>query len=60
MMTDRRTPAEWEVELGVTVLDPDGWDRRNYDVDWARPLTRDEFIDKACASTIQLKPGAAS
>jgi hypothetical protein len=46
------TPAEWEVILDVKVLDPDGWDRRNFREDWAKPLTRAEFRSKLFISTM--------
>lgn len=47
----RRTPSEWETALGVIVLDPDGWDRRNFADDWVKPLTEAEFRAKASVST---------
>lgn len=50
---ERRTPDEWCKRCGLTILDPDGWDRRNFAGDWARPLTWAEFRDKAWASTAQ-------
>lgn len=51
-----RTPDEWCQELQLQVLDPDGWDRRNFAEDWARPLTYDEFTDKLSVSTIRFLP----
>lgn len=48
----KRTPEEWESLLDVKILDPDGWDRRNFAADWAIPLTQSEFERKAWASTI--------
>jgi len=42
----------WERIMGITVIDPDGWDRKNLDADWAKPLTFDEFYDKATESTV--------
>jgi len=51
-MDIKRTPAEWEQVTGIRILDPDGWDRKNFEVDWAIPLTEKEFIAKAFTSTI--------
>lgn len=48
---EKRTPDEWQNILGITVLDPDGWDRKNFAVDWAKPLTQAEFQAKADMST---------
>jgi hypothetical protein len=43
------TPAEWETIIGVTIIDPDGW---NGEKDWEQPCTFDTFYDKYCASTV--------
>lgn len=51
------TPSEWSKLLGVTILDPDGWDRQNFWEDWGRPITREEFQTKASMSTIRIEPG---
>lgn len=49
----KRTPAEWEKILGILVIDPDGWDRGpNFDKDWAKPLTEEEFREKSDVSTV--------
>lgn len=47
---DLRTPAEWQRELGVVVMDPDGW-RPPQEKSWAEPISRSEFIDRAGVST---------
>lgn len=51
-MTDLRTPAEWEKELDVIVVDPDGWDRTNFEEDWAKPISREEFNQKLGRSSV--------
>lgn len=53
MMTDNplRTPDEWQKMLGVKVLDPDGWDRRNLEESWSEPISEDEFRIRASMST---------
>ena len=38
-----------------TVLDPDGWDRKNFDVSWNEKIDRDEFQRRLMQSTIQVK-----
>jgi hypothetical protein len=48
-----RTPAEWSAIKNITILDPDGWDRRNLAEDWAKPLTESEFDRKASHCTIR-------
>ena len=46
------TPVEWELITGIEVVDPDGWDGKNLEADWKKPLTFDEFFDKIVESTI--------
>lgn len=55
MSSERRTPDEWlqtEPFRDIIVLDPDGWDRKNFAADWARPLTEREFAEKVAMSTV--------
>ncbi len=47
-----KSADEWCVEFGITVHDPDGWDRTNYYASWAEPLTALEFARRASESTI--------
>lgn len=58
MIAVRKSADEWlatpEYE-GWTVLDPDGWDRRNYDESWAEKLTKAEFTDRLMHSTVKWK-----
>ena len=56
---DLRTPDEWLEDddfKGVIVMDPDGWDRQNYEESWAEKITRDEFGNRMGRSTCQI-PG---
>lgn len=39
---------------GVTVLDPDGWDRKNFEHSWAEELTREEFDSRLTLCTVQI------
>lgn len=50
---DLRSSQEWSQALEVTVLDPDGWDRRDLERSWSEPITRDEFLARLAASTIR-------
>ena len=43
---ERKTPAEWLATAdydGITILDPDGWDRTDFEASWNEPITRHEF-----------------
>lgn len=45
-------PIMWCAMFDIEVIDPDGWDRSgNFEKDWAKSLTFDEFMDKADEST---------
>ena len=45
-------PAEWEVIEDVAIMDPDGWDRRDFAKSWAEPLDHDEWLRRMATSTI--------
>jgi hypothetical protein len=44
-------PEEFEKILGVKILDPDGWDRKDPE-DFGRPITIYEFLEKVMPSTV--------
>ena len=51
-MATLRTSEEGAVQLGADVLDPDGWDRKNFIFSWHEELiTREEFDKRYLAST---------
>ena len=53
-MEPRLTPDQWlatDEFKGITVLDPDGWDRRNFEKSWVEPLTHYEFTVRLGLST---------
>jgi hypothetical protein len=56
-MEEKRTPQEWlESEFkGVTILDPDGWDRSDYKESWSEPITKDEMGRRTMMSTVQIE-----
>lgn len=48
------TPDEWLARSefwGVVVVDPDGWDRTNFEKSWLEPLTHSEFKRRLEKST---------
>lgn len=56
----QKTSEEWDKLIPyLTVIDPDGWDRKNYDYSWKEELiTFDEFQKRlmwsTCTSTINI------
>lgn len=46
----------WCYDTGIEILDPDGWDRRDYDNSWCEEITREEFIRRAAMSTCRAWP----
>jgi len=43
---------QWCKLTGITVYDPDGWDRQgDFQSDWDKLITLYEFLDKASSST---------
>ena len=51
---EKRTPEEWSDLVGVLILDPDGWDRMNFEESWSTPITRDDFNRRAAESTLMI------
>jgi hypothetical protein len=49
-------PENWCLRTGIRVVDPDGWDRKNYLISWQEPITRSEFLKRAGASTCMAWP----
>ena len=39
-------------KYGVLVLDPDGWDRKNYNKSWREKITYEEFKQRLMRSTL--------
>lgn len=52
---EKKTSSEWVELTGITVLDPDGWDRTNITESWLEPITIDEFKSRAGRSTVDLR-----
>ncbi len=56
MNEEKKTSAEWiKQKPYLTILDPDGWDRKNFDYSFNQELiTFEEFSRRLNVSTIQL------
>jgi len=50
-------PQKWCQLVNIQVLDPDGWDRKaeNFEKDWDKPISFNDFIIKSSISTCQHK-----
>ena len=50
----KKTSAEWIKEVGYEVLDPDGWDRSNFEYSFYKEeITFEEFQKRLFMSTIK-------
>lgn len=53
-----KTSEEWQEQFKhlIRVMDPDGWDRKNFDNSWYKEkITKDEFFGRVCSSTCAFK-----
>jgi hypothetical protein len=50
-----RPSGQWVLLTGLDILDPDGWDRQNFNQSWTEPISRDEFMRRASESTIDMR-----
>jgi hypothetical protein len=58
----KRSSEDWlkrihSGEIGATpypikIIDPDGWDRENFEESWNEKITFDEFADRLSISTV--------
>jgi hypothetical protein len=49
---ERASSEEWQQRFpDVVVMDPDGWDRSNFDASWAEPITLGEYRRRLALST---------
>lgn len=46
-----RTSAQWSERLELEILDPDGWDRQNFEASWTEEISKAEFWKRAARST---------
>jgi len=55
-MNKLKTSEAWQKDCVLTVLDPDGWDRKNFEYSWyEEQITREEFEIRLINSTIRGK-----
>lgn len=48
-----KSGEEWQkiIEEFIEILDPDGWDRQNYDESWQEKITWQEFMERLSISS---------
>lgn len=52
----KKTSKEWAESMAFEILDPDGWDRSNFDYSFNQELiSKDEFAKRLCRSTCRTK-----
>jgi hypothetical protein len=56
-----KTSKEWyALSTGYVIMDPDGWDRTNYDFSFnVEPISINEYTKRVGRSTVLLKPKEA-
>lgn len=48
----KKTSAEWFKWCNVEIIDPDGWDRKNFDYSWNKEkITKEEFMQRTNSSS---------
>jgi hypothetical protein len=52
-MADLKSSAEWMQEFGYMfdIVDPDGWDRKNFEKSWAEPISKLTFFHRVMLSS---------
>lgn len=54
MKEELKTSEEWQENCLVKVIDPDGWDRMNYQYSWyEEKITKREFEKRLMVSTLE-------
>lgn len=55
MSETKKTSDQWNKEFNIEIMDPDGWDRANFEYSWYQePITLEEFKNRVTISTIYL------
>lgn len=58
LLSTTKTSAEWQTVHGHCIIDPDGWDRKNYQFSFNEELvTEMEYFTRLSTSTIALQQG---
>jgi hypothetical protein len=53
---EKRSSNNWNLLKGYIIIDPDGWDRTNFNFSWYQEeITEEEFMRRLYKSTIKLK-----
>ncbi len=53
---NKKTSAEWILTVGYEIIDPDGWDRKNYEFSFNKEkITMEEFNRRLALSTLRQK-----
>ena len=50
-----RTSDEWVQHTGIGIMDPDGWDRTDFENSWNELISEEEFLRRCYRSTIYMK-----
>lgn len=54
MKNIKKVSSEWVKEVGYEIIDPDGWDRKNYDYSFNKEkITKEEFDKRLSTSTVR-------
>jgi len=51
----KKRSSEWELEDAFVILDPDGWDRQNFEASWREPISWAEYESRRDRSTVRGK-----
>ena len=51
---EKLASSDWCTKLEIVVLDPDGWDRNNFESSWSEKITEEEFRSRVDKSTVRL------
>lgn len=56
-MEEKKTSEEWQkLKPEIEVLDPDGWDRKNFHFSWYEELiTEEEYNKRVIPSTVMVR-----
>lgn len=56
MDAEKKSSRDWMDEMKIVVMDPDGWNRQDFDNSWNEMITREEFMNRVMKSTVMLTP----
>ena len=47
----KKSSKYWQSLTKIIILDPDGWDRENFEKSWEELITKEEFDNRVAHST---------